>query len=114
LLNSQESFARDVPKPKRRLIKEVLSGIKATKDVKLSNISRSLNEQRSLIKTEDRISRILSDVGFTDGMNHQMGRFSACRKIFRGMLATEPEVGAPGGADIIGFREVFRSSFSLQ
>jgi hypothetical protein len=79
LLDSQESFTRDVPKPKRRLIKEALSGIQATKDVKLSNIIRSLNEQRSLIKTEDRLSRNLSDVGFIDGMKRQIGRLGASK-----------------------------------
>jgi len=35
-------------------------------DVKLSNISRALYEQQSLIKTEDRFSRNLDDVEFTD------------------------------------------------
>jgi hypothetical protein len=32
---------KDFSKAKRRLIKEILYGIQATKDVKLSNISRS-------------------------------------------------------------------------
>jgi hypothetical protein len=40
-------------KPKRKLIKEMLYGIQASKDVKLSNISRTLKEQQELIKTED-------------------------------------------------------------
>ena len=31
--------------PKRRLIKELIYGIQASKDVKLSNIARSLKEQ---------------------------------------------------------------------
>jgi hypothetical protein len=36
-------------KPPKRLIKEMLYGIQASKDVKLSNISRTLKEEQSLI-----------------------------------------------------------------
>jgi len=35
----------------------MLYGIQASKDVKLSNISRTLKEEQSLIKTEDRLSK---------------------------------------------------------
>jgi hypothetical protein len=61
------------------LIKEILYGIQATKDVKLSNISRSLNEQQPLIKTEDRLSRNLDDVDFTDGINREICRLGASK-----------------------------------
>ena len=46
------TISKDFSKPKRRLIKDMLYGIQATKDVKLSNISRSLHEQQALIKPE--------------------------------------------------------------
>ena len=36
-------------KPPKRLINEMLYGIQASKDVKLSNISRTLKEEQSLI-----------------------------------------------------------------
>ncbi|MBI5187961.1 MAG: transposase, partial [Nitrospirae bacterium] len=36
-------------KPKQRLIKEILYGIQASKDVKLSNIVRTLREDQLLI-----------------------------------------------------------------
>ena len=35
-------ISKDFNKPKKRLIKEMLYGIQASKDVKLSNISRTL------------------------------------------------------------------------
>jgi hypothetical protein len=92
--------------------------------VKLSNINRSLNEQQSLIKTEDRLSRNLDDMDFTDGMNHQIGRLGASKmrekmviayievrnevllvltvRFCRGMRGTEPEVEDPIGADLLG------------
>jgi hypothetical protein len=52
-------LSRDFKKPKKRLVKEMLYGIQTSKDVKLSNISRTLKEDQSLIKTEDRLSRNL-------------------------------------------------------
>jgi len=72
-------ISKGFPKPKRRLIKEILYGIQATKDVKLSNVSRSLNEQQPLIKTEDRLSRNLDDVDFTDGINREICRLGASK-----------------------------------
>ena len=53
-------ISKSFKKPKKRLIKEMLYGIQASKNVKLSNISRTLKEEQSLIKTEDRLSRNLS------------------------------------------------------
>jgi hypothetical protein len=41
----------------QRCVEEMLYGIQATKDVKLSNIRRSLHEHQALIKTGDRLSR---------------------------------------------------------
>jgi len=63
-------------KVKRRLVKEVIYGIQASKDVKLSNISRALKEDISLIKTEDRISRNLGSYDLTDHLNHQILRLA--------------------------------------
>lgn len=57
-------------KPKRRLVSEMLYGIQASEDVKLSNISRSLNEPIELIKTENRLSRQLADADLTDRINN--------------------------------------------
>ena len=42
-------------KTTRRFFREMLYGIQASKDIKLSNIGRSLQEDISLIKTEDRL-----------------------------------------------------------
>jgi hypothetical protein len=41
-------------KPLRKWMVQMLYGIQASKDVKLSNIARSLNEEIPLIKTEAR------------------------------------------------------------
>lgn len=46
-------------KPLRNFVGEMLFGIQASQDVKLSNIARSLQEKIPLLKTEDRLSRNL-------------------------------------------------------
>ena len=46
-------------KPVREFVGEMMFGIQASQDVKLSNIERSLDEPIPLIKTEDRLSRNL-------------------------------------------------------
>jgi hypothetical protein len=72
-------ISREFKKPKKRLIKEMLYGIQASKDVKLSNIARTLREDQSLIKTEDRLSRNLDDEDFTEGMNEEICRLGASK-----------------------------------
>jgi len=57
--------------PKQKLIKQLIYGIQASKDIKLSNISRALQENIPLIKTEDRLSRNLGDDDFTEHINSQ-------------------------------------------
>ncbi len=44
-------------KPQRRFVGQMLYGIEASGDVKLSEIARSLNERIPLSKTETRLSR---------------------------------------------------------
>jgi Transposase DDE domain len=46
-------------KPLEKFVGEMLFGIQASQDVKLSNVARSLEEDIPLIKTEDRLSRNL-------------------------------------------------------
>ena len=83
-------ISRGYSVPKRRLIKELLYGIQATKDVKLSNISRSLNEEQRLIKTEDRLSRNLDDVDLTEGINQQISRLGGSKVLEDMVIALDP------------------------
>lgn len=66
-------------KPDRKFVREVLYGIQASKDVKLSNIARSLGETIPLIKTEGRLSRNASKVDLTEAMNRRLIRFGKSR-----------------------------------
>ena len=59
-------------KPLRKFLVQMLYGIQASKDVKLSNIARSLNEEISLIKTENRLSRNLRRMDLTERINSNL------------------------------------------
>jgi hypothetical protein len=59
---------------KQRRVKELIYGIQASKDVKLSNIGRALQEDIPLVKTEDRLSRNLDDEDFTEHINSKILR----------------------------------------
>jgi len=59
-------------KPLRKFLVQMLYGIQASKDVKLSNIARSLNEEISLIKTETRLSRNLRRMDLTERINSNL------------------------------------------
>lgn len=68
-----ERFSRIISggmfKPRRKFISQMLFGIQASRDVKLSNIGRSLDEPVDLIKTEWRLSRNLQQEDLTDRVN---------------------------------------------
>lgn len=69
-------ISKGLQKTKRRLVKEVIYGIQASKDVKLSNISRALKEDIPLIKTEDRLSRNMGAFDLTEHVNNQILRLA--------------------------------------
>jgi hypothetical protein len=52
----------DLSLPLQKFVTQMLFGIQASQDVKLSSIARSLKEEIPLIKTEDRLSRNLKAV----------------------------------------------------
>jgi len=83
-------ISKKFKKPKHRLIKEMLYGIQASKDVKLSNIARTLKENQSLIKTEDRLSRNLDDEDFTDRINDEICRLAAPKITDDMVIAIDP------------------------
>ena len=59
-------------KVKSRFVAEMLYGIQVSKDVKVSNVSRSLNEKVALIKTENRLCRNLCDRDLTSHINRRI------------------------------------------
>ncbi|MEW6420013.1 MAG: hypothetical protein AB1480_18175 [Nitrospirota bacterium] len=83
-------ISKGFKKPKQRLIREMLYGIQASKDVKLSNIARTLKERQALIKTEDRLSRNLDDEDFTEGINDEICRLAAPKVTEDMVIAIDP------------------------
>jgi len=59
-------------RPKARFVEEVLYGLTAGRDVKLSSIGRSLEEDVPLCATEKRLSRNLATEGMDDVLREQL------------------------------------------
>jgi len=59
-------------KPLRRFVGQMLYGLQAAQDVKVSNIARSLAEKVRLIKTENRLCRNLAREDLTDRINRYL------------------------------------------
>ena len=83
-------ISKGLSKPKQRLIKEMIYGIQAAKDIKLSSVTRSLNESIPLIKTEDRLSRNLDDEDFTAEINNQICRLGSGKVLDDMVIAIDP------------------------
>lgn len=65
-------FSPHFSKPRLKFIEQMVFGIQASKDVKLSNISRALDESISLKKTEERLSRNLDTPGLGQAVNERI------------------------------------------
>jgi hypothetical protein len=66
-------------RPQEKFVSQMLFGIQASQDVKLSNIARSLQEEIPLIKTEDRLSRNLRAVELEAELTGQLAKMSSQR-----------------------------------
>jgi hypothetical protein len=83
-------ISKGLSKPMKKLVTQLIYGIQASQDVKLSNISRSLKEDIPLIKTEDRISRNLASKDFSDKINYEVTRLASNRLTNDMVLAIDP------------------------
>ena len=94
-------LSQGLSKTKKRLFKEMLYGIQASKDVKLSNISRSLQESIPLIKTENRLSRNMEDEDFSDKINSEILRIGKRHITDDMVLAIDPgDISKPYAKDM--------------
>jgi hypothetical protein len=66
-------------RPLERFVGQMLFGIQASQDVKLSNIARSLKEEIPLIKTEDRLSRNLKAGELEAELTPQLAKLASQR-----------------------------------
>jgi len=84
------TISNGLGKIKKRLVKEMIYGIQASKDVKLSNICRSLNENIPLIKTEDRLSRNLASEDISEHLNDEILRLGTNKIDETMVIAIDP------------------------
>lgn len=66
-------------RPQQKFVGQMLFGIQASQDVKLSNIARSLHEEIPLIKTEDRLSRNLKAKTLEAELTTRLAKMASAR-----------------------------------
>ena len=66
-------------RPLEKFVAQMLFGIQASQDVKLSNIARSLKEEIALIKTETRLSRNLKAMELEAELTEQLAKMGSRR-----------------------------------
>jgi len=72
-------FSPRFSKAKGRFVGQMIFGIQAAQDVKLSNIGRALGEEIELKKTEERLSHHLAEPGLGQTINEAVAREAARR-----------------------------------
>ena len=72
-------LGQSLSRPHQKFVGQMLFGIQASQDVKLSNIARSLQEQIPLIKTEDRLSRNLKAKRLETELTAQLAQMASLR-----------------------------------
>jgi hypothetical protein len=89
-------------KPTGRFLEQMLYGIQTSREVKLSEVARSLGEDISLLKTETRLSRNLMEEDLEERLFCEIAQMGS-RRVHRGTLL----LIAPTEAD---FGLVFRGT----
>lgn len=72
ILTFAGKMSKGLKKTRRKFISQMIFGIQAMRDVKLSNVSRSLEEDIKLIKVEQRLSRQIGKEDFTRQINERV------------------------------------------
>lgn len=79
LTKFSSELCEGLSRPLEKFVSQMLFGIQASQDVKLSNIARSLKEEIPLIKTEDRLSRNLRAVELEVELTPQLAKMASQR-----------------------------------
>jgi hypothetical protein len=79
LTKFSSELCEGLSRPLEKFVGQMLFGIQASQDVKLSNIARSLKEEIPLIKTEDRLSRNLGSVELEAELTRQLAKMASQR-----------------------------------
>ena len=79
LTKFSQQLCGGLSRPQAKFVTQMLFGIQASQDVKLSNIARSLKEEIPLIKTETRLSRNLKAVERETELSEQLAQMGSQR-----------------------------------
>ena len=79
LTKFSSELCAELTKPLAGFVSQMLFGIQSSQDVKLSNISRSLQEKLPLIQTEKRLSRNLKSAELEKELTPQLVRMGSSR-----------------------------------
>ena len=79
LTKFSSELCQGLSRPLEKFVGQMLFGIQASQDVKLSNIARSLKEEIPLIKTEDRLSRNLRAIELEVELTPQLAKMASQR-----------------------------------
>ena len=79
LTKFSSELCEGLTKPLARFVAQMLFGIQSSQDVKLSNISRSLQEKIPLIRTEKRLSRNLKSAELEQELTPQLAGMGSSR-----------------------------------
>lgn len=83
-------FSPRFSKPQAHFVEQMIFGIQAAQDVKLSNIGRALGESIALKKTEERLSRHLAAEGMGQKVNEVVARDAAARVRTDTLIVIDP------------------------
>jgi hypothetical protein len=83
------AVSEGLTRPQRKFVHQMLYGLQASQDVKLSSISRSLQENVPLIKTEDRLSRNLSSQALDVHLLQRLAEMGSRRVTSRTVLCLD-------------------------
>jgi hypothetical protein len=79
LTKFSQQLCGGLSRPLAKFVTQMLFGIQASQDVKLSNIARSLKEEIPLIKTETRLSRNLKAVELEAELSEELAKMGSQR-----------------------------------
>jgi hypothetical protein len=79
LTKFSSQLCEDLAKPLAKFVSQMLFGIQASRDVKLSNIARSLKEDISLMRTEKRLSRNFKSAELEKELSRQLVKMGSPR-----------------------------------
>jgi len=89
LTKFSSELCEGLSRPLEKFVGQMLFGIQASQDVKLSNIARSLKEEIPLIKTEDRLSRNLKAVELEAELIPQLAKMGSQRVVANTVLCLD-------------------------